>query len=218
MAGIQTLAKELYSPNRERRELAIDCIVDVAIETGEFDDARDLLRERWSGPDYERDSELWQRLTGAIREVTHARGRKRSLRHLAAPDVLPEEDKALAWAGIELVFDAASIYDGPVVLDDALQYATPEQRAIHAIWWTQSEVCNGGFAQYFMNATAVVWPHLVAGVDAIGAKKVANIVDMARRAFPAGDVPRDRSAREQVLDDVDGAGPVTSQQYLNALG
>lgn len=204
MAGIQTLAEELCSPRRERRELAIDCIVDVAIETGELDEARDLLRSRWRGPDREPDTELWQRLTYAIRDVARARGRKRGLRHIiATADELPEEDNVLAWAGIELVFDAASIYDGPEVLDDDLRYATPEQRAIHAIWWTQSEVRNGGFSQYFGNATGVVWPHFVAGIFAIGARQMSNVIDVVEHAFPNASVPRDRHTRDIALEHAD---------------
>lgn len=203
MAGIQTLVQELYSPKRERRELAIDCVVDVAIETGEFDDARELLRERWGGSDPEPDGELWQRLFDAIRDVTRARGRKRGLRRSIGTGELPEEDEKLARAAIDLVLDAATMYEGPRAFADSLRDATAEQRAIHAIWWTQSEVRNGGFSQFFMNSTAVVWPHFVGGVAAVGAPGMMEAIDIARRAFPRGDVPCDRVTMDQALELVD---------------
>jgi hypothetical protein len=203
MAGVQTLAAELYSPRRERRELAIDCIVDVAIETGEFDGARELLQSRWSGPELEPDGELWQQLFSAIREVTLARGRKRGFRPIVVRDELPHAHQQLAGAAVDLMFDAISLHDGHDVLDHDLRYATGEQRAIYAIWRTHSEVHNGGFSQFFMNSTGILWPYFVAGVATIGAQKTASLIEIVRRAFPSGVVPRDRATLDTALELVD---------------
>jgi hypothetical protein len=61
------------------------------------------------------------------------------------------------------------------------------QKVFSAIWTAESEINNGGFAQYFRNASGETAPFLVEAFEAIGAPRTA---DICRRAivvaFPTG--------------------------------
>jgi hypothetical protein len=122
-----------------------------------------------------------------------------------APDVLSEADDAtLAWRVIEPACGAVNIYDGPAALDADLASLTAGQRALLALHWTVAEVCNGGFDQYFVNATADLAPEALAGFRRIGADRTAALLERALAAFPGGPPSRDREARMSALDALDG--------------
>jgi hypothetical protein len=92
-----------------------------------------------------------------------------------------------------------SIYDGP---DTFLQQynASPEpSRILFATHWTQSEVLNGGFGQYFSNSTGVLAPEAVVAFRALGMPQAAAILEQAM-AFFDFPYPRDRGQREDALE------------------
>ena len=65
---------------------------------------------------------------------------------------------------------------------------------------TVNEVENGGFAQYFFNATGIVAPEAVDAFNKVGLPEVASIVTEAMSVL-ATDYPRDRLARLELLPD-----------------
>jgi hypothetical protein len=88
------------------------------------------------------------------------------------------------------------------------QNVPSELGLLYAAHFCQSEVCNGGFTQFFWNSTGVLAPETVEGFVAIGQVKVADVV---RRAMSMLGSPylRDRAARWLALD---GLAPAADQQ------
>jgi hypothetical protein len=69
--------------------------------------------------------------------------------------------------------------------DFALQ--SRPQKIFSAIWALESEVNNGGFAQYFLNSSAETASFVAEALDAVGAPTTAEICRRAvQAAFPAG--------------------------------
>lgn len=102
----------------------------------------------------------------------------------------------------------------PYEPDPRLAELTPGQRALYALRWTDAEVGNGGFDQYFTNSTGYLLPEAQEGARTLGSLEWASLLDEARDIFGA-DYPRDREERtarlealgEEVqtrLDDLDG--------------
>ena len=108
------------------------------------------------------------------------------------------------WTLVDPIWEAVSIYDGPEVF--LLQYtAAPEaSRVLLAAHWCQSEICNGGFEQFFFNSTGVLAPEAVEAFRKIGMPQIASLIERAMSVF--GTIyPRDRAARCAALDDICGA-------------
>ncbi|MGD0896984.1 MAG: DMP19 family protein [Thermoguttaceae bacterium] len=60
------------------------------------------------------------------------------------------------------------------------------QKVFSAIWAVESEVNNGGFSQYFLNASETA-PFVAEALEAIGAPRTADICKRAiAAAFPTG--------------------------------
>jgi Domain of unknown function (DUF4375) len=66
---------------------------------------------------------------------------------------------------------------------EAFAQQSGPQRVFTAIWEVESEVNNGGFAQYFSNESAGSTPFVVEALETIGAPQTASI---CRRAILAG--------------------------------
>ncbi|WP_298123672.1 DUF4375 domain-containing protein [Brevundimonas sp.] len=86
------------------------------------------------------------------------------------------------------------IYDGPeIYLGDVAQMPTAAL-LLFACHWTQSEIQNGGLAQYFFNSTAVVAPDAVDGFRALHMLEAAEVLQQAMMVF-GSPFPRDRDER-----------------------
>ena len=77
-----------------------------------------------------------------------------------------------------------------------------------AAHWLQSEVCNGGFHQFFTNPTGVLAPEAIAGLWAIGLGDLADVAEQAA-AFFGKDYPRDAESRSAALDAFARRQPTT---------
>jgi hypothetical protein len=137
-------------------------------------------------------------LIAARRTLATARGRTRGLRGPLPEQLAGMEDDQVTWAAIELVWDAVTIYEGVQILDAGLALATRPQRGLYAVWWTISEVRNGGFAQYYWNSTGVVAAHAIDGLRLLEASDAAAIVERSLEPFAAVDAS-DPDARRAVL-------------------
>lgn len=65
------------------------------------------------------------------------------------------------------------------------------QKVFSSIWAVESEVNNGGFAQYFLNVSSETAGFVVEALNTVGARQTADICRRATAAaFPAG-LPKD---------------------------
>jgi Domain of unknown function (DUF4375) len=128
------------------------------------------------------------------------------------------------WSVIDPIWDAISIYDGPEVFLLQFGEVRPELGHLFASHWCQSEVCNGGFDQFFYNSTGVLAPEAAEGFQAIGLDDLAALVREAMSVF--GDpYPRDREVRCDLLEkvaEIDGEEEdpfdYLDQQFYACLG
>ena len=70
-----------------------------------------------------------------------------------------------------------------------------------AVQWCDSEVCNGGFHQFFGNSTGIFAPEAAEGNRAIGLVPIADLIEhcMSLLGEP---FPRDRGVRNDRLDQL----------------
>jgi len=105
------------------------------------------------------------------------------------------------WSIVEPVWDAINIYDDPAVFAETFASAPRASGLLFASHFCQSEICNGGFGQFFGNSTGVLAPEAVEGFREIGQVEVAALIEKAISLF--GSVyPRDRGERETRLTEV----------------
>ncbi len=84
--------------------------------------------------------------------------------------------------------------------EDFATQSTP-QKVFSAIWAVESEVNNGGFAQYFQNSSAETAGFVVEALNLIGAPRTADICKRAiATAFPSG-LPATPDAVSSDADD-----------------
>jgi len=102
------------------------------------------------------------------------------------------------WSLLEPVAEAISIYDGPAQFFRQFHAAPVPARNLFAAHWCQSEVCNGGFYQFFANSTGVLAPEAVTAFQAIGMPQLSAVVASAAAQL-GSTYPRERDARCAVL-------------------
>ena len=81
----------------------------------------------------------------------------------------------------------------------AYEKQSKPQQVFSAVWGLESEVNNGGFAQYFENLAGEMAVDAEGSLRAIGARRAAEVVAKAVALFPEGPPPRNRDARQQRL-------------------
>jgi hypothetical protein len=69
---------------------------------------------------------------------------------------------------------------------------------LYAAHWCQSEVCNGGFHQFFSNSTGLLAPEALEGFRAIGLAEWAEILNAGMKYFGSL-YPRERDQRDEHL-------------------
>src|SRR6185437_8863594 len=101
-------------------------------------------------------------------------------------------------ASLYPIWDAINIYDGPEVFLTTLNHVSREAGLLFAAYFCQTEVCNGGFHQFFFNSTGVLAPEAVDGFTAIGQVQVANLLARAMTLLGSPYI-RERDARQAAL-------------------
>ena len=121
------------------------------------------------------------------------------------------------WQVIEPIWNHINIDQTSVFFDT---YAKVPLKAalLYAAHFCQSEVCNGGFHQFFFNSTGVLAPEAAKGFRAIGQNKIAELVENAMLPFGLP-YARDREERQSILDGL----PVQSldsldEQFFSLIG
>lgn len=107
--------------------------------------------------------------------------------------------KINAWELIQPLWYTVSIYDGFFKYNQDLKPFSDAQRKILALFWYDSEVCNGGHDQFFSNSTGIVWKDALECMWMIGADKYAENLQKAVDMF-GGRVPFERDDRNAALE------------------
>ena len=102
------------------------------------------------------------------------------------------------WKRVDSVWDSIPLYDGPKPFLHKLFAAPPVERTLFAAHWCQSEVCNGGFDQFFNNSAGVLAPEAVEAFRSLGMPRTAEAIDEAV-AMLGSEYPRDRAVRQAIL-------------------
>src|SRR5688500_7967929 len=111
------------------------------------------------------------------------------------------EPGTAAWQAIEPVWDLINIYDGPDIFLGQFRSVAPATGHLFACHWCHSEVCNGGFHQFFWNSTGVLAPEAAEGFTVLGLTDCAALVKEAMAYF-GSPYPRERSERIAQLEQL----------------
>jgi hypothetical protein len=103
------------------------------------------------------------------------------------------------WQLVEPVWDSLVQWDEIPAFLSAFASAQASARTLFAAHWLYSEVCNGGFHQFYWNTTGILAPEAADAYAAIGMPRTAEIVRRSIAWFPAP-YPRDREIRIELLD------------------
>ena len=118
-------------------------------------------------------------------------------------DALRHDDPtALVWAVIEPAYFAVSLPDDPNEFAAATQPLTTGQRALLAMYRCITEVSNGGFDQFFLNAGAFA-PDTIEGMRRLDAAESAGLVVQATTIFAERPPPAD--VGDPAFDEADDA-------------
>ncbi|MGA2053529.1 MAG: DUF4375 domain-containing protein [Opitutales bacterium] len=102
------------------------------------------------------------------------------------------------WSVVHPIWETISIYDGVDRFLPEFAAAPTKARNLFAAHWCQSEICNGGFYQFFDNSTGILAPEAVNAFRALGMPKLAEIVSNAMSWF-GNEYPRERQSRREAL-------------------
>jgi hypothetical protein len=126
---------------------------------------------------------------------------KNYIKHFEFTEKEIAEGKYDPWDLIEPFWYKVSIYDGLDVYNQDMAGMTVAQRRFLALFWYDSEVCNGGHDQFFSNSTGIVWKDALEGMRMIGDDADADNFQKAIDLF-GGDISFDRDERNDALDKI----------------
>ncbi len=88
------------------------------------------------------------------------------------------------------------------------------QKIFYYIKNCEREISNGGFKQFYYNSSGDFAHETNYSLKIVGALKTANIVKSANDQFPLKIVPKDRSERQKILEQIQD----TSSEVWKELG
>ena len=100
-------------------------------------------------------------------------------------------------------WDSIDIYHGPEVFLRTLAGVDRDAALLYAAHFAQSEICNGGFAQFFSNSTGVLCPEAVSGLKAIGMPGTSALVQEVALQLFGEPYPRARKERKEKLENIE---------------
>lgn len=114
-----------------------------------------------------------------------------------------------AWRVIE------DIWMAPGSVDDESRLAqlTPGQRAVYSLTWTEREVCNGGFHQYFWNPTGGLAHTAIDGSRFLGLDEYGDLIVRGDETGLGTTEPLYEGARQERLDRL----PAAAEEELDGL-
>jgi hypothetical protein len=107
------------------------------------------------------------------------------------------------WNVVAPYWETVDIYNGSSAFLQTFALVPEAAGDLLALHWCQSEVCNGGFHQFFNNSTGVLAPEAVKGFHAVGMGTAGEIVSKAMLVFGAP-YPREQLHRKAFLGSIPG--------------
>jgi hypothetical protein len=120
------------------------------------------------------------------------------------------------WQLVEPVWDSLVQWDEIPAFQSAFASTEASARTLFAAHWLYSEVCNGGFHQFYWNSTGVLAPEAADAYAAIGMPRTADVVRRSMSWFPTP-YPRDRETRIELLETYAAAMHPGSRGPFGAL-
>ena len=111
-------------------------------------------------------------------------------------EILRMEDETLAIIKLDSVLNEISDYGQQIAR------LTEAQKVFLIVENLEREVNNGGFNQFFFNSAGEFAHETVTALRAIGAFKTANVVLKAISVWPYQQVPKDRSKRRMMMEEM----------------
>jgi hypothetical protein len=118
------------------------------------------------------------------------------------------------WDLVEPIWDEVSIYDGPEAFLEQFSAHGEAASLLLAAHWCQSEVCNGGFFQFFGNSAGVLAPEAVRAFRKLDMPQTAKVVEEAMFLLGA-DYPRERIQRGLALASIKVSYGAAGEPFLN---
>lgn len=89
--------------------------------------------------------------------------------------------------------------------DAAYNSLSEVERLAYCIFWLEAEVNNGGFHQFFHNASGLRTPETLKALDTIGAQKTKALLRSASTVAYESGFPSDPTNHQELLRDDDAA-------------
>lgn len=129
-------------------------------------------------------------------------------RILAAPGKFSNEMVLAAWTARFKLNGLTPIYDSAFEAYNKAGYEmeglSREERDLILMHYLDSEVCNGGFWQWYHNSFGIFAVDTRDALNRVGAIKHAKLVDEANRLFGWGGPPETREKVQKALDAMSG--------------
>ena len=103
------------------------------------------------------------------------------------------------WIMVEPVWTTINVYEGPEIFRTTFDSAPHRAALLFAAHFAQSEICNGGFHQFFWNSTGVLAPEAIDGMKAIGCCSLASVIETAMNQLVVPYI-RERPRRQALLE------------------
>lgn len=117
----------------------------------------------------------------------------------------PASDVDLTWRVLSVMNEHVIFYEDEYAYKRSIAPATEGQLAVYACARYLGEVHNGGHDQFFFNSTGMVWEDALQGFRLLNATEHLRILTEAIAVFPGSRPSRDRQARWDQMDDIDGS-------------
>ena len=85
---------------------------------------------------------------------------------------------------------------------DEMDKLTEKQKQFYYNQCLEREINNGGFNQYFFNSSGDFAHKTIQSLLTISATQTADILQKAIEQFPNGNVPEDRTERQEILEQI----------------
>jgi hypothetical protein len=108
---------------------------------------------------------------------------------------------SIYWAAVEPVWNTIDIYGGEERFLSTFASCNRDRALLFAAHWSQSEIFNGGFTQFFQNDTGVLAPEGVQGFTAIGMPRAARQIEIGMELLGLPFV-RDRAVRMALIESI----------------
>ena len=105
------------------------------------------------------------------------------------------------WDVVGALWDVIDIYEGPGGFRQTYNSVPRESGLMFAAHFCQSDVCSGGFEQFFWNPTGVLAPEAVEAFGEIGLPRLAAVIESAMDLL-GPPYPRNRDERKSRLSQV----------------